>query len=156
VINPTPTPGAAAELPVVAWLHELTTESYRESSITSFSETDPWVDALKDIGHAVLSRPLTPHAPAQSQLDALREEVARLTKERDEAQDAERQLSEQMDAVSNELAALKAQPTDIDALMALADEMAEWAGERFGSGFRHYESAREALRAKLAARKEPT
>lgn len=29
----------------------------------------------------------TPHAPAQSQLDALREEVARLTKERDEIGD---------------------------------------------------------------------
>ena len=31
---------------------------------------------------------LTPHAPAQAQLDALREEVARLTKERDELNDA--------------------------------------------------------------------
>ena len=68
----------AEQLPVVAWLHELTTETYREASITSFSETDPWVDALKDVGHAVLSSPLTPHAPAQSALDELRREVEAL------------------------------------------------------------------------------
>lgn len=60
----------------------------REASITSFSETDPWVDALKDVGHAVLSSPLTPHAPAQSALDELRREVERLTKERDGLNDA--------------------------------------------------------------------
>lgn len=151
-------------------------------------------------------------APAQAQLDALREEVARLKASLDALKDltgdSAGQLRQERDEARAELAALKAQPTDliagtevvsapgatlkvqvihlteegkraltanvrsipdrsqptdVDALMALADQMTEskWrqilcAGKE--DYFRHksaHEAAREALRAKLAARKEP-
>lgn len=126
----TPTPGAAAELPVVAW-----------SGIDG-----RW---LRQERSAVSRIALTPHAPAQAQLDALREEVARLTRELVDA------MAEH-DDVRAELAALKAQPTDVDALMELADEWTtlERRYERGNVSSEACDTAREALRAKLAARKE--
>jgi hypothetical protein len=73
--QPHPEPSEeASSLPVVAWLHKLLTESYRETSITSFSEDDPWQDALKEVGHAVISDPLVRLSDAQSQLNAMRAE----------------------------------------------------------------------------------
>lgn len=57
-----------------------------------------------------------------------------------------------------ELAALKAQPTDIDALMALADRYAGWQAAMDSNptegAMKCRRSAREALRTALAARKE--
>ena len=70
----TPTPGAAAKLPVVASMRKGCTAADDPLHNVFFVPSDHrnWVN-------------LTPHAPAQAQLDALRAEVARLTKERDAA-----------------------------------------------------------------------
>lgn len=69
-MTPTPTPGAAAELPVVY--------------VTKIAEGRTLFVPRASLDKSGMVA-LTPHAPAQSQLEALREEVARLTKERDEA-----------------------------------------------------------------------
>lgn len=143
----TPATGAAAELPVVG---------YRYGTALLWADDAP-------VGEPDCEA-LTPHAPAQSQLDALREEVARLKAAAQES--ALQYLSdngqwiEETGRLRAELAALKAQPTDVDALMALADDYAL----RYFQCIRHgtpddvanKNATREALRAKLAARKEPT
>src|SRR4051794_30577556 len=103
----TPTPGAAAKLPVVA---------YRYGTALLWADDAP-------VGEPDCEA-LTPHAPAQAQLDALREEVARLTKERDAAIEDAKEIRARWNDAENEFAALKAQPTDVDALMALADDYA--------------------------------
>jgi hypothetical protein len=90
---------------------------------------------------------LTPRAPAQAKLDALREEVARLTKERDAAFAMSRCECSADEACANlvklqaELAALKAQPTDVDALAALSqpDEA------RDAARYRHMRSSAQFL-----------
>jgi hypothetical protein len=186
--TPTPTPGAAAELPKTAWSY-IPSDAWRDRVLTDDPEK---VEIALGFGREVTA--LTPHAPAQAQLDALRDEVARLTKERDEARDTHvfqyslamarkadealagfknfhRSLCARFGYVHDELywfrdqvsleehiAALKAQPTDVDALMALADDYAL----RYFQCIRHgtpddvanKNATREALRAKLAARKE--
>ncbi len=176
----TPTPGAAAELPVFGYViveHHVTPDTPMGQAEYN---TDTHFDFEPFSGGDNIA--VAKHAPAQAQLDALREEVARLkaaaqesalqylsdngqwieevarlTKERDEATAGEFVASRDLAAACNELAALKAQPSDVDALMALADDYAgeNYKAERFGG---HYcedrNTAREALRAKLAARKE--
>jgi hypothetical protein len=99
----------------VAWLHALTTETYREASITSFSETDPWVDALKDVGHAVLSSPLTPHAPAQSALD----EYERIVAEQRETLSDYLAMQCERDELRREVDALRADRDRLDYLDAI-------------------------------------
>jgi chromosome segregation ATPase len=161
-MTPTPTPGAAAELPVV-YVGKIA------EGQTLFMPRE----SVNKLGMIAL----TPHTPAQSQLDALREEVARLTRERDRWKSSRdfyrgewsrkraelRRMSNEVDSMSAELTALKAQPSDVDALMALADEFAAAAvrtasitNDRSDVGTHAVDTAREALRAKLVARKELT
>ena len=82
--TPTPTLGAAADLPVVAHRFQADLD---ESHWMHFGPArEAAIKVIGSMGGVVTaSEALTPHAPAQSQLDALREEVARLTKERDAA-----------------------------------------------------------------------
>lgn len=160
---PTPATGAAAELPVVGY-------AIRKS------DHFVWADTRKGRPFAKVWRAVVYADDAQSQLDALHEEVARLklqalsdngqwieevarlTKERDATFAMSRCECSADEACANiaklqaELAALKAQPTDVDALMALADEYAEAAqrGEDARSIARHC----SALRTALSARKE--
>lgn len=95
-----------------------------------------------------------------AQLDALREEVARLTKERDEAREWWGIQDLRVGELVSELAALKAQPTDVDAVMVLADAWvvaaihAALAANCGNTTLATPNAAREALRAKLAARKD--
>lgn len=71
----------------------------------------------------------------------LRDQVARLERERDQWRDEYRFMQSQ---------ALKAAPLDVEAVMRLADAMAAWDSERHESfGKRHYDAAREALRCEL-------
>jgi hypothetical protein len=169
-----PTPVAAADLPVTGYVSD-----HQLAGPWAFAVISP-VERLGEDETA-----LTPLAPAQSQLDALREEVARLTKERRQLEFAMGAWKEIFWAVARELnclpstfwdgnahvlkaaiklnaelAALKAQPSDVDALMALADKYASCKAEHEehapAGSLSNMIAAREALRAKLAARKEST
>lgn len=176
----TPTPGAAAELPPLPksraclWV----TDNPRHCGLLrpapnvvnafpwpadSKSEKDRLYWREKGFWQEPLFTADQMHTYAQSQLDALREEVARLTKNLAACEELQRidvrnylECAAERDRLRAELAALKAQPTDVDEVMALADEWTtlERRYERGNASSEACDAAREALRAKLAARKE--
>lgn len=137
----TPTPsqaplsaGAVPELPVVGW------------TIPNFALYV--CDAVKRLGQAPgCEVPLTPHAPAQATIDALRadlKEVCELGLWR----------KSEMERLTKELAALKAkQVAEVDEVMRLADAMgrhyADWVTSGLGRTLMLHNAAREALLAAL-------
>lgn len=156
---PSPEAEALPTLPVVGWRHLVEGHGWMHTG-GSLLTGEQVIRAMG--GMVIQAEALTPHAPAEAAIVALRAEVAELRKERDELRAARFAYASEfpfnedgepdVGSIHANIRALKAKQIDTDAVMRLADDYAgeNYKAARFGGHYCHdRNAAREALRASL-------